>query len=188
MKGFQYKKSVQSLNFFAIKSGGNLNKMKALKLIWLADRYHLRHFGRTITGDVYFAMPYGPVASTTRDILEKNTGLSDSELNYGNEFLETSDKYHYNSSKDFDKKPFSSTDIEVLEKIFNQYSKYSEFELSKKSHSFPEWKKWESALEKEVGSRFEISLEDFFINYNDGENLFNDDEDYLQLSKTAFSD
>lgn len=188
MKGFQHKKSVQALNYFAIKSGGRLNKMKALKLVWLADRFHFRHFGRTITGDVYFAMPYGPVASTTRDLLERNTGLSEAELNYSCEYIESTDKYHYNSLRAVDNKPFSSSDIEVIEKIFNQYSKFSEFELSKISHAFPEWKKWESALEKEVGSRFEINLEDFFINYNDGENLFNDDEKYLKLSRTAFSD
>ncbi len=37
---FDYKKATQALNFFAIKCGGKIDKMKALKLIFFADRYH----------------------------------------------------------------------------------------------------------------------------------------------------
>jgi hypothetical protein len=45
--------------------------MKAYKLLWLADRYHLRQYGRTITGDTYFALPLGLIPSDAKNILEK---------------------------------------------------------------------------------------------------------------------
>ena len=58
-----YKKATQALNFFALKKDGKINKMKAIKLIYLADRLHLRKYGRPIVGDIYWAMKLGPVGS-----------------------------------------------------------------------------------------------------------------------------
>jgi hypothetical protein len=51
--------------------------MKALKLIFLADRYHLCRYGRLITNDSYVAMKHGPVPSATRDIVESNDYLDE---------------------------------------------------------------------------------------------------------------
>ncbi len=62
---FSHRKATQALNFFAAKAGGKINKMKALKLVFFADRYHLRKYGRPVVGDEYLAMNYGPVASGT---------------------------------------------------------------------------------------------------------------------------
>jgi len=183
MKGFNYKKAVQALNYFAVESGGTLNKMKALKLIWLADRYHLRHYGRTITGDVYFALPHGPVASTTRDIMEKNVGLSDDELNYSEQFLKSTGGYDFGSNSDPNQKVFSKTDIDVLKIIFETYNKFNHFQLSDISHNFPEWRKYEASFKSGNQSRFEIKKEEFFENHQDGQGLFEDDEEFLNVAK-----
>ena len=48
---FSYKKATQALNYFARQSGGHLHKMKALKLLFFADRFHLRKSGRPLTND-----------------------------------------------------------------------------------------------------------------------------------------
>jgi len=66
---FDHKKATQALNFFAKRAGGKITKLNALKLIYLADRYHLRKYGRPIFSDTYWAMPYGPVASSVKDIV-----------------------------------------------------------------------------------------------------------------------
>ena len=55
-------------------------KMKALKLVYIADRYHLRKYGRLITNDTYFAMNYGPVPSGTKDIAEASEVFLDRSL------------------------------------------------------------------------------------------------------------
>ena len=46
---FDHEKATQAINFFARESGGQINKMKAIKLIYFAERYHLRKYGRPIT-------------------------------------------------------------------------------------------------------------------------------------------
>ena len=84
---FDYRKATQALNHFALKEGGQINKMKALKLVYLADRYHLRKYGRLITNDVYFAMPYGAVASGVKDIAEDSAFLGMRVRKYSARYL-----------------------------------------------------------------------------------------------------
>jgi len=67
---FSHRKATEALNFFAIKAGGRINKMKALKLVFFADRYHFRQYGRPVTNDEYIAMEYGPVPSGCKDLAE----------------------------------------------------------------------------------------------------------------------
>jgi uncharacterized phage-associated protein len=187
MKGFNYKKAVQALNFFALKEGGCINKMKALKLVWLSDRLHLRRYSRTITGDVYFALPFGPVASTTRDILKSYIGLTNVEQEYSNLHIATQDKYSYESAAGLNENVFSETDLEVLSLIYEKYGRCDEFVLSEISHRFPEWKKYETALtNKNQPFHFSINEIDFFENYEDGSGLFMDSEEYLSISKEMY--
>ena len=98
MRGFNYKKAVQALNFFAKEDGGTINKMKSIKLIWLADRLHLRKYGRSITGDEYFALPNGPVPSATRDVLECNNFMDDIASDYASEYIIAHEKYNFKST------------------------------------------------------------------------------------------
>ncbi len=188
MRGFNYKKAVQALNFLANKNGGTLNKMKAIKLIWLADRLHLRKFGRTITGDEYFALPNGPVPSGTRDVLESSDFLDDTASDYASEYISAVDRYNFKTLSSPNLKVFSDTDIESLESIFTTFGQLDHFALSDLSHLFPEWKKHESALNKRLSSRFPINQADFFTNINEASGLFNDSEESLSVSKQIFDE
>jgi uncharacterized phage-associated protein len=71
-----YLKSVQVLNWIARKEGGKVDKLKAIKIYWLADRLHLRKYGSTLTNDTYYAMEYGPVASLAKDITGASNRLN----------------------------------------------------------------------------------------------------------------
>jgi uncharacterized phage-associated protein len=188
MRGFNYKKAVQALNLIAIKNGGSINKMKAIKLIWLSDRLHLRKFGRSITGDTYYALQNGPVPSATRDILETSFFSSDIATEYASEFIAVIDKYHYKSKNQMNLDVFSQTDKDILEIIFNSYKSLDQFQLSELSHLFPEWQKFQSALENGLSSRFSIDLADFFINFKDDNNLFIESDDLLKISKDIFEE
>jgi len=43
---FDYKKAIQVINWFANKTNGQIDKLKLMKLIFLADREHMRRYGR----------------------------------------------------------------------------------------------------------------------------------------------
>lgn len=188
MRGFNYKKSVQALNLLANLSGGSINKMKAIKLIWLSDRLHLRKFGRTITGDEYYALPNGPIPSATRDVLENSNFIEDSATDYASEYITEIDKYNYKSLIEGNYKVFSKSDIDILNTVFSNYGHLDHFALSDFSHNFPEWKKHESALAKKLSSRFPIVPDDFFLNFDDNTGLFVDSEDNLEISKSIFTE
>jgi uncharacterized phage-associated protein len=185
MRSFSYKKSVQALNLFAVWSGGELNKMKALKLIWLSDRLHLRKYGRPILLDYYVAMANGPVASATRDILEKNSfGAGDEALGYAAQFIEPS-RYEYKTLNEPITKVLSRTDFDSLKTVFDTYGHLDKYALRDLTHNFPEWKRWEDGLKKNEYKSHPMDYNDFF---NDVGNqaLFNEDEIEVELAKKLF--
>lgn len=66
---FDAEKVKEALAYLASKLPSGLEKYIACKLLFLADKYHLVRYGRTITGDRYFAMPHGPAPTRTLDLL-----------------------------------------------------------------------------------------------------------------------
>ena len=166
---FAYKKAIQALNFFAVQAGGELNKMKVLKLIYFADRYHLRKYGRPITNDSYFALPYGPVASACRDLLNRDVAdYSTPESDYKEICVQSKDQYNYESKEAVNQDVFSQTDMEALNYAWETYSRKNHFQLAEETHLFPEWKKHEAALGSEQVSRRAMPYSDFFENPEPG--------------------
>ena len=189
MRKFNYKKSVQLLNFFACKSGKEINRMKALKLIWLSDRLHLRVYGRPILNDTYYAMKLGPVASKTSDLAENKDSLTEKEQTYRAKFITTKDDYHYISVQGVDFDVFSQTDIKVAEDIYEEFGNMNEFKLSDESHKYPEWKCFKMDLEKGLSRRFRMKYEDFFLNAEGLDNpIFRKDIDGLSLTKELYQE
>ena len=81
-----YRKIVQSLSYLAGKSGGGLNRLHAFKMLFLADRDHLRRCGCLITGDSYVAMKYGPLpVAAERLVKAKRAPVAERE--YADKYL-----------------------------------------------------------------------------------------------------
>ncbi len=157
---FDYKKATQGLNYFALKEGGLINKLKVLKLIYFADRFHLRKYGRLITNDIYFAMDYGPVPSNVKDIAEATSFLGDSERDYSSQYIIPIDNVTLQSVKQVDNSLFSDSDIEALDYIWERFGHLDQFKLAEITHEYPEWKRHKKALE--LDTRIQMYLEDFF--------------------------
>ena len=157
---FDYKKATQGLNHFALKEGGLINKLKVLKLIYFADRFHLRKYGRLITNDIYFAMDYGPVPSNVKDIAEATSFLGDSERDYSSQYIIPIDNATLQSVKQVDNSLFSDSDIEALDYIWERFGHLDQFKLAEITHEYPEWKRHKKALE--LDTRIQMYLEDFF--------------------------
>ncbi|MEI9921336.1 MAG: Panacea domain-containing protein [Bacteroidota bacterium] len=186
MVGFKYKKSVQALNFFAQQEGGKINKMKALKLLWLSDRAHLWKHARPITDDTYFAMKFGPVASGSKDLIEESDFIeSQTEKDYTNKYLKRLDNLQYSSTGEIDDSVLSRSEIEALTIVYGEFGKMSQFDLSDLSHIFPEWKKYESEI-KAGGVRYEMKLVDFFDAPLKDFNVFKKLSENAKLAKEIF--
>lgn len=73
---FEYESALNSLLFILEQLGGKSDMHKLCKILYFADQRHLSKYGRSITGDTYIAMQYGPVPSNVDDILKAVRGDS----------------------------------------------------------------------------------------------------------------
>lgn len=162
---FDYKKAVQVINFFARKNGNSIDKMRMLKLVYFADRYHLRKYGRMITNDQYWAMQFGPVASSVKEMAELES-LCGTERHYAERYLakgsgqQDEPLYIIKSLDGVDESVFSESDLEALNYVWDQFSPNLQHVVNI-THQYPEWRRHESALEAGL-SRVSMDLLDFF--------------------------
>lgn len=157
---FSYKKATQALNYFARQSGGHINKMKALKLLFFADRFHLRKYGRPITNDEYFAMNYGPVPSGGKDLVEGSDFRPNVEKAYAGQYLNPENRYEFSSVAEVDNRVFSQTDQEALTFAWNTFGRFDQFQLAELTHQYPEWKRHEASLSGDNNSRVKMAFTD----------------------------
>lgn len=169
------RKSTQALNYFAHKAAtgsplAELNKMKALKLLFFADRYHLRKFGRPVSDCAYFAMKNGPVASEAKRIAEESNLLPAAARGYARRYLRRKDNLRYGSVREVDHAVLSKSDVEALDFAWENFGHYSEFELVEITHQYPEWRRHASKLRGDGPKRVEMNYADFFAEPGKGYN------------------
>lgn len=185
---FDYKKATQALNFLACESPEQkINKMQAIKLVWIADRYHLRKYGRPITGDDYVAMNYGPVASTVKDIAEKSGFLATEERSYANEYIDKLNQYTIKCAQSPDLRVFSKTDLEALQFALDNFGNQDQYKLAKFSHQYPEWAKFKEEFEAKTTTREDMSYIDFFGDpFELKDDKFKENQELLEINKKNF--
>jgi len=183
-----YKKATQALNFFAQKKGGKINKMKAIKLIYFADRLHLRKYGRPIVGDEYWAMKLGPVSSHTKNVAELSR-LTNEASRYARKFLKVVDekKQTFASLQPTDTDLFSRTDLECMEAVYAAFSDNDQYELALKTHDMPDWKRHKKELDAGK-KRVKMDYEDFFSETKQDLGLFGQSPAVLAAAKENFEE
>jgi len=165
---FSHRKATQALNFFALQAGGSINKLKALKLVFFADRYHLRRYGRPVIGDEYLAMNYGPVPSGTKDVAEMSEFLGEGEASYAKTFLRPLDRYTFSSEQPMEDRVFSASDRDALAWAWAKFGGLDGFALADMTHAYPEWKRHEEALKAKLESRAPMNYRDFLLDPPEG--------------------
>jgi uncharacterized phage-associated protein len=146
---FAPEKLVQALAFFAERGVRDLDKMKAAKLLFHADKYHLLKYGRPVIGDQYACMEYGPVPSASlnvmNDVVAQDPHFPPVEKALFDEYLAIErpmfKKYPvFRARKEPDLDVFSDSDVEALDYAQKTYGAKSGWELSEQSHEEPSWK------------------------------------------------
>ncbi|MCX6996651.1 MAG: Panacea domain-containing protein [Kiritimatiellaeota bacterium] len=165
-----YRKATQALNFLARQSGGSINKLKALKLLFFADRYHLRKYGRPVSECSYFAMNHGPVASEAKQVAEDHDLLPAPARSYAHKFLKNKSDYDFASIADVDKSVLSESDLEALTFAWENFGYYFKYQLRNITHHYPEWKRHERALGHDGRRRVKMDYADFFAEPDAGFN------------------
>lgn len=111
---------------------------KLCKILYFADQKHLSQYGRSITGDTYIAMQYGPVPSNVDDILKALRGdsfFSGSEaIAPLKESMTFENRYIIRAMKKPDMAELSSSDAKCLDDAIAKCKDKSFDELTQLSH------------------------------------------------------
>lgn len=184
-------KITQSLGFLlSLDDNHRMNKLKLVKLVWAADRYHLRKYGRTITDTEYFALPHGPVSSLTLDVIDGNeVALYPEDISFITEHISIwdNDKYQVILYNEIDTDYLSETDQEALQFAWDTFGDKEPFELADDiTHRYPEWNKFKDYFDiQNVRGRKKIDLDDFFEN-PENDTFFKESDELLSASKDIY--
>lgn len=135
---FKTGKAVNALLYSLQKLGGRSDMHKLCKILYFADQKHLSQYGRSITGDTYIAMQYGPVPSNVDDILKALRGdsfFSGSEAIVPlKESMTFENRYIIRAMKKPDMAELSSSDAKCLDDAIAKCKDKSFDELTQLSH------------------------------------------------------
>jgi len=131
---FSLEKAIQAAAFI-VERLGEVDKIKLIKLIYLADREHFIRTGAPITGDRQVAMPFGPVPSGTLDAINGQIPGADElvfrYLNVKNNKIRL--------QKSPGKAALSADEIESLNKVLKSHGKKAPWALADETHRLPEY-------------------------------------------------
>jgi uncharacterized phage-associated protein len=146
---FNPEKFVACLAFFASNSK-SVDKLKAAKLLYYADKYHLIRYGKPILGDVYYHWDYGPVPFKSLAIM--NEAIDSYNLpNISQENLELLRKHlridlekkhpTFELKGRLDLEILSDAEQEALQETAKSYGKYTGSQLIDLTHREAPWLK-----------------------------------------------
>jgi hypothetical protein len=158
---FNIEKAIQALAYIQRKAE-EYNKFNLLTYLFFADRLHLRRYFSFISKDSYYVLKFGPAASRSLDILNKNTDY----LNYPDKKLRSQlKKISRNRSEivihETDTDYLNTNERLTMDSTVNFFKGKPVIELS---HEYPEWKRYEALFADENTTGIPVKLEDFFSN------------------------
>ena len=138
------RKAAQTIAYFAIKNSKRpLDVLKAIKLVYLADRASIERFGFPIQDERRVSMPHGPVNSETYSYIQ---GERDGRVVGWEDFLRDREDHKVALARreidvdDLDE--LSAADLEVLDDVWSEFGKMSQWEIRDWTHNpknVPEW-------------------------------------------------
>lgn len=146
---FDVEKAIEILLYITEKTS---NVYNVLKVVYFADKDHLRKYGRLICGDSYVAMSKGPVPSGLYDIVKFMRGDGPPWFNIPDKNALSVVGHDITPNRSPNLDLLSESDIECLDEAIEVYGFMSFGDLLARSHGSD----WKSADENDF-----ISLDNF---------------------------
>lgn len=121
---------------YIINRLGPTDKVKLMKLLYIADRESFLRLGYPIIGDRPFAMKFGPVPSNCLDVVDGDRWPDERELIF---HILSVDNYRVSLTGE------SPVDLDggekaVLDEVMDRYGAMPPFDLVNVTHGFPEYR------------------------------------------------
>jgi uncharacterized phage-associated protein len=152
----KYEKIVELLLYLAHKRP-NADQCQAVKFLYLADKEHLNKYGRPITFETYFALPFGPVATHALDMLEGDkVTLQQAHIDRLPFDVQTLGKIRFIRAplRPVNHDLFSKSDLNTFDEVLREHGSKTIDELFQLTHSHfayrKAWKRRRSGSKREV--------------------------------------
>lgn len=147
--------------YILYKADGTLDKYRIYKALYFANKEHLNRYGRVITSDTFFALPFGPVPTKLADVFESMRHINtlcraDEEL--FNPIIASIKPCEFDADNYFttnelpDLDELSESDIECLNIGLNKCLGRGFGEIKKESHD----NAWQKAFDKPNNKSIDI--------------------------------
>ena len=124
---FNKQKSIEAVLYLISKSGKNTYDLyKIIKMIFEADKYHLNHYMRPVTGDHFVSMAKGIVPSNIYDLCK----IDDSKAAF---FRKSPRMFRANRIANCEY--LSESDIEALDNAFNKLDPLTIGQICERNHA-----------------------------------------------------
>jgi len=136
---FDERKTAAAAALLLQLSGGSMEYLRLIKLLYFIDREALEALGRPITGDRYVSMRHGPVLSTVYDLV-KATLLGDvAATGPWSEHVQPNGRYRLALRQAPDVGALSEAEIDVVLQVFERYRSMDRWSIRDQTHDLPEW-------------------------------------------------
>lgn len=151
---YERDRASQAVLWLLHRHGGSLDKLKLVKLVFLADREHLARYGRPVVGGCYFAMLHGPVCSELLDDINQSGSAAPPSGGPPFNLHGTQVQSRGPATEEM----LSESDIEILHEVDRRFGQMDPFRLRDYTHSL---KVWQDNYQKNTS--IPIPYEDFFL-------------------------
>lgn len=131
-----------------------LGKVKLMKLFYFLDFMHLKIYGAPVTYDKYVHLEHGPIPSAIKNLVDTAADDVDASILVDTIKFERpkgTDMYRVLPVRSFtqsDRKLFTESELEILEKVCTRYGNKNTKYLEDMSHTEAPWK--ETQLLEEI--------------------------------------
>ena len=129
-------KILQEIVYLLSLNNGRMNLLKLMKELYLVDRESIDERDTSVSGDVFYSMPHGPVLSQTLNM------LTDLVNNKWGDYLDAVDAKYYPDiqiKQKLDLDRLSNKDKSYIQTVSDKFKNYSPLQLEEYTHQLPEW-------------------------------------------------
>lgn len=167
-KLFKQDAAIQAILYILQNMGGTCDIHKCHKILYFADNEHLSKYGRSITGDTYIRMDFGPVPTCIYDLFKAVRGDS-----YFASQVDSirQDCFHFINNKDIQATAspmmdyLSGSDVEMLDKYITMLKEKDFNEVSDASHGYAWMNTAKNGIISVRDRLTEMGDSDEYINY-----------------------
>jgi uncharacterized phage-associated protein len=197
---FDYEKIVQLLGYIQRKVDST-NKLTLIKLLFFADRVHLRRYFSSISHDEYHVLKNGPMATKTLNVLDRHSKYLESDISEKNkifiskiQILDSTER----KIKEVETDCLSKAEMNVVDMVADLFGSFSLSSLIDITHDYPECKRWEELFKRDLTDGELIVSDDYFKNpaiqdspalqkYFNGVDPLYEEEGYLNEAKEFYN-